>query len=338
MSKYEELYLFLTETCPNRCKYCYIKYKDEAMNEQDIDKYLAHYNPQRVIFFGGEPLDRLDLLEYTVMKYYGKIKFQVVTSTCSNFREFLDFNKKYPLDEIQLSWDGWSDSRVDQHGKSIADKVYDNILYAASTGLKFDVKTVINNENIQDLLELHSLFKDWIKLGINGQFVIAHGENYTENFYTELDRQLPLTFDLDKMYHEHMNKLNAYLIRDDYATCDVGKYTTVDPRGNENYCTALSQFDIDLGFQKIQERCKHSDCQNCEHYYMCNGGCVFERYVKYKDKWQYNYLPATCKITKTWIKSIEYFLNSLSQDETNILIDMVYRYKDFIHKRYFFNM
>lgn len=330
----KEIYLFLTESCPNRCKYCYIKYKNTSMTKEDIDKYIEKYKPDRVIFFGGEPLDRLDLLEYTVMKYWKKIKFQVVSSTCSNFEEFLAFNKEYPLDEVQLSWDGFTDSRVDQHGKSVADKVYNNILHASDMGLKFDVKTVVNNENIKDLSKIHDLFKSWLKKGINGQFVIAHGENYSDEFYSELEKQLPYTFDLDKMYFEHMNKINAYLIRDEFCSCDIGKYITVDPMGNENYCTALSQYDIDLGFQKIQTRCKNEKCQNCEYYFLCDGGCRFERYVKFKDKWEYNYLPETCKIVKIYYDTIKNFIDGLSVDERNILASELMKYKKFVYDRY----
>lgn len=334
MSRYKELYLFLTEECPNRCKYCYIKWRPETMTEEDIDKHISYYKPTRVIFFGGEPLERLDLLEYTVKKYWKQMKFQVVTSTCSNFKEFLEFNKKYPLDEVQLSWDGFTDSRIDKYGNSVANKVYNNILYAASEGLKCDVKTVINNENIYDLCKLHDLFKSWLSIGVNGEFVIAHGENYSEDFYTELEKQLPYTFDLDKLYMEHMNKINAYLVQDDFCSCDIGKYTIVDPKGEENICTALSQYHINLGNQKSQERCKNEDCQKCKYSYLCDGGCRFERYVKFKDKWEYNYLPCTCRIVKIYAKTIENFLNSLSDKDMERLLQNITRYKKWVYKRY----
>src|SRR5574344_1644717 len=143
---YRELYLLLTEACPNRCEYCYIRDRSNpsSMSMKDIDKYIAKYNPTRILFFGGEPLVRLDLIRDTVMKYYGKIKFQVVTSTSVNFKEFLAFNEKYPLDEIQLSWDGFNDNRIDAFGKRICDKTYENIIYAINNKLKFDIKTVIS--------------------------------------------------------------------------------------------------------------------------------------------------------------------------------------------------
>lgn len=335
--QYTELYLFLTEQCPNRCAYCYIHFNNSSMTKEDIDRYIALYKPSRVIFFGGEPLVRLDLLEYTVLKYYGQIKFQVVTSTCANFKEFIEFHKEHPLDEVQLSWDGFTDSRVDVNGKSIADKVLKNIYYAIDQGLHFDVKTVINNENIQDLSKIHDLFKEWKNKGLpaNGQFVIAHGEDYSDQFYIELEKQLPYTFDLDKMYVEHMNKINAYLNHDySYASCNIGKYITVNPDGCENICTAMSQYRFNLGPEVSQRRCKHPDCNDCQYSYLCDGGCRYERYLKYREKWQEGHLNCTCRIVAIFAKTIENFLNGLDSEGQKKLLDALIRFKKWNYERY----
>ena len=89
MDNYREYFFFLTNNCPNRCKYCYIDFHSKDMTTEQIDKYMEELKPSRIIFFGGEPLLRLDLIEYTVKKYYGKCKFQVVTSTMANFKDLL---------------------------------------------------------------------------------------------------------------------------------------------------------------------------------------------------------------------------------------------------------
>jgi len=119
------------------------------MTFEQIDQIIQTEKPSRILFFGGEPLLCLDLIEKTMEKYYGKLKFQIVTSTVVNFEKFIDLNEKYPMNEIQLSWDGFADkNRVDTCGKSIASNVYQNIWYAIERGLKFDIKCVIGNENV----------------------------------------------------------------------------------------------------------------------------------------------------------------------------------------------
>lgn len=337
-----DLYLFLTNACPNRCEYCYIKYNGLSMTEEDIDKYIEKYKPFRIIFFGGEPLVRIDLLKYTVKKYWNSgIIFQLVTSTMSNWREFIEFYKEYRIPELQISWDGKTDSRIGADGKPIADRVWNNInalvyeLERSHLEINFDIKTVINNYNVKDLLRLHYLYKDLDHIGIHGQFVIAHGEDYTDEFYEDLRKLLPLTFDLDKMYVEHMNKIISYLEQSEGCSCDIGKYITISPNGKEDICTALSQFDYNIDFQLSQERCKSEDCQHCKYFYMCDGGCRYERYVKFKDKWEYNHLSCTCKIMEIWHESIERFLSQCRSDPNKTkLRKLITRYKFWNNKRY----
>ena len=336
------LYLFLTNACPNRCEYCYIKYNGLSMTEDDIDKYIKKYKPFRIIFFGGEPLVRIDLLKYTVKKYWNSgIIFQLVTSTMSNWREFIEFYKEYRIPELQISWDGKTDSRIGADGKPIADRVWNNInalayeLERSHLEINFDIKTVINNYNVKDLLRLHYLYKDLDHIGIHGQFVIAHGEDYTDEFYEDLRKLLPLTFDLDKMYVEHMNKIISYLEQSEGCSCDIGKYITISPNGKEDICTALSQFDYNIDFQLSQERCKSEDCQHCKYFYMCDGGCRYERYLKFKDKWEYNHLSCTCKIMEIWHESIERFLSQCRSDPNKTkLRKLITRYKFWNNKRY----
>ena len=71
---------------------------------------------------------RLDLMEYTLEKYHDQMDFQVITSSMANWKEFIKFQKKWNI-ELQISWDGFKDSRVDTSGRSIADRVLKNINY-----------------------------------------------------------------------------------------------------------------------------------------------------------------------------------------------------------------
>ena len=347
----KDLYLFLTNACPNRCEYCYIKYGHLSMTEADIDKYIEKYNPHRIIFFGGEPLVRIDLYKYTVKKYWNSgIIFQLVTSTMANWEEFVEFHKEYTIPELQISWDGWTDSRIGADGKSISETVYGNIINLAydlrNDGIErnknyaFDIKCVINNHNIKDFKGLHELFKTFKKISgnrirINGQFVIAHGEDYSEQFYKDLRRQLYYTFDLDKMYVDHMNKIISYLDQAPGCSCDIGKYITISPTGMEDCCTALSQTDYRIDSQLAQERCKSKDCQNCKYSYMCDGGCRYERWLEFGKDWPNKHLESTCKIMKIWHEAIERFLSQCRSDPNRTkLRKLITHYKQWSHERY----
>lgn len=344
----KDLYLFLTNACPNRCKYCYIKYGYLSMTEEDIDRYINEYKPKRIIFFGGEPLVRIDLFKYTVKKYWDSgIIFQLVTSTMANWDEFVEFYKEYRIPELQVSWDGFTDSRIGADGTPIDEKVWNNIMklifkmiYGWKEKPNFDIKTVINNKNIDELLSLHywyMFFKSGMVpnyTGIAGQFVIAHGEDYDENFYEILKRDLPKTFDIDHLYIDHMNKIISYLDRADRCSCDIGKYRTITPDGKVGCCTALSQYDYEINEQLAQERCTSPECNDCEYSYMCDGGCRYERYLKYGEEWPNKHLDCTCRIMKIWDNSIKSFLNSLDKNGKIKLREKIKDHKSEMYKRY----
>jgi len=302
------------------------------MTFEFIKDTIQKHNPQRIIFFGGEPLLELELIEQVLKEYHGKIKFQIVTSTSVNFKEFiLDIHSKYPLNEIQLSWDGFNNNnRVDICGNNIQNKVYDNILWAIENNVKFDIKCVIGNENVHLMKDIHDKFIELKQYKVSGEFVIAHRDLYTDNFYKCLEENLLYTFSLNKLYREYLNKIIAYLQKDrNFNSCDIGKYTVITPDGYESICTALSQERVYFDPNKSQERCKHIDCQNCEIGFLCDGGCRYERYNKFKDEWQYNYLESTCKVNRIIYNTIKDFVNSLDNKSKQFLISEIFRYKDF---------
>ena len=330
---YKEIYLMLTESCPNRCEYCYIKNRSnpKTMSMDTVDFVMEKYKPNRVILFGGEPLARESLLEDIVKKYYGKTKFQVVTSTSINWERFIEFNKEYPLSEIQVSWDGFNMNRINAKKMDTSIKTYDNILYAIDKGVKFDIKCVISNDNVDQLLDIHNKFKEFKKKGVSGQFVIAHRELYKESFFYSLEENLIHTFDLDKMYKDHLNMIMAYLGRDsNFSSCDGGKYTVIDPDGRESCCTALSQSkDFEISSDEIQAPTKDPVCKKCKYNYICDGGCRYERYAVFVNDWKFHHLESTCRMMKIYEDTITRFLDSLSDDDRDRLLSIIVSYKKY---------
>lgn len=335
---YKEIYLFLTNQCPNRCHYCYIKYNNDCLTEKDIDECIEQNKPNRVVFFGGEPLMRLDLMEYTLEKYHDQMNFQVITSSMANWKEFIKFQKKWNI-ELQISWDGFKDSRVDTSGRSIADRVLKNINYAISEGLDhFDIKTVINNANVKDIPRLNKLFHRLDKeFHINGQYCIARGEDHDDQWFKDLEENLYCTFEgtLEHPYTENLNKIMAYINRAPMQSCAAGKEQSYLTDKTMSSCTSIAFTDQKYeDFDKIQKRCTSKDCQieNCKYFYLCDGGCRYERMLKFGDKWLDNYLPETCKLMEVYDNLITKYLASLNHEELAELYKIIMRYKNWLYK------
>lgn len=335
---YKEIYLFLTNQCPNRCHYCYIKYNNDCLTEKDIDECIEQNKPNRVVFFGGEPLMRIDLMEYTLEKYHDQMNFQVITSSMANWKEFIKFQKKWNI-ELQISWDGFKDSRVDTSGRSIADRVLNNINYAISEGLDhFDIKTVINNANVKDIPRLNKLFHRLDKeFHINGQYCIARGEDHDDQWFKDLEENLYCTFEgtLEHPYTENLNKIMAYINRAPMQSCAAGKEQSYLTDKTMSSCTSIAFTDQKYeDFDKIQKRCTSKDCQieNCKYFYLCDGGCRYERMLKFGDKWLDNYLPETCKLMKVYDNLITKYLASLNHEELAELYKIIMRYKNWLYK------
>lgn len=327
----QEVYLMLTEFCPNRCDYCYIKNRSvrETMTMNTVDKIIQEYDPWRIILFGGEPLVEYELMEQILAKYHGTRRFQLVTSANVNYERFItDLNKRYPLDEIQVSWDGvGNNSRLSADGSNKQDQVFDKILWTASHGVNIDVKCVLNNLNIGGMYETTKVFWEY---GLNGEFVIAHRENFTEDFFTEFERQLPLCLDVNKrLPMEFLNKI-LQVIQKDFmvSSCDAGGYLVFRPNGDRHYCTILSQYG-NYTMEDLMERCKHKDCQDCKLYFMCDGGCRYERVALYGDKWRDNYCTHTCRINNIYYRVITNWLKGMSREDRLKLNDILKRYLNF---------
>lgn len=165
----------LTLKCPVDCDFCYRKWKKKCgcdeLSFSDIDRMVnfvsADKNIKEIIFSGGEPLLKLDLLEYG-MKEFGKLKqikiFRIhtrapITATNLVSKRFLDLlEKKSDLIiylSIHINKSDELNSKVEKTIKEI--RKTGVILYSQSVFLKG-----INNS--VDILE--KLFLRLVELGV----------------------------------------------------------------------------------------------------------------------------------------------------------------------------
>lgn len=351
-----DFYLMLTEACPLRCEYCYIKDRDNPtrMSRDTMDLMMKKVQTKpRIIFFGGEPLLGIDDIKWFTKKYQDDVKvFQIVTSTFprANFHDLIENvikPSKRPW-ELQLSFDGFEGSeRKLVNTDPVAQQVYENILYTLQQGVKLQVRCVINDSNIYYFHDTYRQFKRMSEeySGLfYADFTLVHETNLESDFPEVLKQELGMILD-DILTDENpfitagFASMIGSIIEDRKCmACNVGSEIIIRPNGDIYPCTMLSQYSEDFKMGHITDRELNTDiatdvherpkdCDTCDYNKYCFGGCRYERsYLGNLNEINLGY----CEQTKTVVESLLEFRKKLYSDSCknkDIIMERILRYR-----------
>lgn len=351
-----DFYLMLTEACPLRCEYCYIKDRDNPtrMSRDTMDLMMKKVQTKpRVIFFGGEPLLGIDDIKWFTEKYKDDVKvFQIVTSTFprTNFHELIE-NVIKPSSkpwELQLSFDGFEGSERKLVNKDpVAQQVYENILYTLEQGVKLQVRCVINDSNIYYFHDTYSQFKRMSEeySGLfYADFTLVHETNLESDFPEVLKRELGMILD-DILTDENpfitaglASMIGSILEDRKCMACNVGSEIIIRPNGDIYPCTMLSQYSEYFKMGHITDRElntdiatdvheRPADCDTCDYNKYCFGGCRYERsYLGNLNEINIGY----CEQTKTVVEALLIFRDKLYSDSCKnreLIMERILRYR-----------
>lgn len=325
-----DFYLMLTEACPLRCEYCYIKDRDNPlrMTRDMMDTVMKKVQTKpRIIFFGGEPLLGIDDIEWFVSKYEDKVKrFQIVTSTFpnANYKRLIEevIQPRQDMFELQLSFDGFKGSeRKLVNNSPVAETVYENILYTLNKGVRLQIRCVINDSNIYYFYDTYKQFE-----ALNNEYPGLFFADFTLVHQTELDSDFPevLEDQLGKIFDDIVatdtpfitsglaSMIGAILDEGKCMACNVGSEVIIRPNGDIYPCTMLSQYSEEFKVGNIYDRELQSNhierlhtrpeaCETCEFNTYCFGGCRYER--TYLGNFQ-DVNTGYCEQTKSVIRSL----------------------------------
>ena len=351
-----DFYLMLTEACPLRCEYCYIKDRDNPahMSRDTMDLMMKKVQTKpRIIFFGGEPLLGIDDIKWFTEKYQDDVKvFQIVTSTFprTNFHDLIENvikPSKRPW-ELQLSFDGFEGSeRKLVNTDPVAQQVYENILYTLQQGVKLQVRCVINDSNIYYFHDTYCQFKRMSEeySGLfYADFTLVHETNLESDFPEVLKRELGMILD-DILTDENpfitagLASMIGSIIEDRKCmACNVGSEIIIRPNGDIYPCTMLSQYSEDFKMGHITDRELNTDiatdvherpkeCDTCDYNKYCFGGCRYERsYLGNLNEINLGY----CEQTKTVVEALLAFRDKLYSDSCKnreLIMERILRYR-----------
>ncbi len=323
-----QLMLIPTYGCNLACVYCYQHGVDAAhkiITKETVDAFFDytqknftdHGKKPFITLFGGEPLinspSQRQIISYIVDRC-AKEGYEIAAVTNGfDFVDYVDILKKARIKEIQFTLDGSRDihnqRRATANGKGTFDSVIEGIQAAISADIPINLRTVVDLENIEDLVRLADYLdsRGWLDLPPE-RFKTQIGRNYELfNCYAKpqhLMTQVELWAEyskLSKLYPvlAKFHRPNFYGIRHlvdtgalymaSFDTCPACKTEWVFDLNGEIYgCTAsCGRQEYLLGTYYPEVHLNHDavscwrdrnvltieKCRDCKYDVICGGGC-----------------------------------------------------------------
>ena len=157
-----------TRRCNLRCAHCYsrsrnVKYRGELTTEEGkalIDD-LARFGAPVILFSGGEPLMRPDLLELGRHATVSGMRAVISTNGTLIAKDVAADLKKIGLSYVGVSLDGLRETHDKFRGvKGSFDRALEGIHNCQDAGIKVGVRFTINKRNAQDIPGIFDLIEE----------------------------------------------------------------------------------------------------------------------------------------------------------------------------------
>lgn len=227
--KYLNILILPTEQCNFRCTYCYEKFERGTMSpftQQNIlrfiDERIQEYEGLNVSWFGGEPLEALDVIIslsqslINICRSHKKPYCAGITTNGYHLSiDVFKLLKRLHVTEYQVTIDGLPEQHDRQRklsdGKGTASQIINNLLSIKNNVNSSTFRVILRTNFTRPMLQSASIFADFLKqtfgddsrFGIFWQVVEDYGflpdESLRENFcsindYTMLMRKYAFNF------------------------------------------------------------------------------------------------------------------------------------------------
>jgi len=342
---FKNLTLALTMNCNLSCDYCWQKRGDSRDMEIDTINYWLSFflddkknSPNKILYYGGEPLLRIDLIEYASKQMHilckkrdlSPVKQHIFTNATLLTDESLDILQRENIFLI-LSVDGSpqinSLHRKTPDGLPVDRLIAEGVNRLHSRGMKFGVCCTLSDAEF-DLEStvgyiLDEIRPDSIELNIRHDAGFCKVANrYTGkklySFYEAWDRigkSNVLNVDLRKRVESIANRSPLQ-----NSSSGSKNKLSVMPDG------MISSFNGAVSFEELQIKpvgewincfknrwnrniLKNAKCSNCRAAFICGQGSAFSSYLQYGD---FNHAPALhCEYCDT---ILDYILDTIKRE------------------------
>lgn len=358
-----QLMLVPTYGCNLACTYCFqqgVEGKSSLISKETVNAFFAYASKafsdrnQKpfITLFGGEPLinsgKQREIIEYIVDKCAVENYELAVVTNGYDLEDYIDILKKAKIKEIQVTIDGCQkvhdNRRATKNKKGTFDRIVNGIEAVIKNGMPVNLRTVVDLENIEDLVELAEFLnnKGWLDLPVE-LFKTQIGRNY-ELFdcyakpqhlmsqvelwseFALLSKKYPILVKFHRPDFKGIRHLSdtGEMYMASFDTCPACKTEWVfDLYGNIYGCTAscgreeylLGTYcpQVKLNNQAIETWQKRSvrtipQCRICKYDVICGGGCG----VIAANKNRGDILSPDCRPIKELIDiGVNYYINDI---------------------------
>jgi len=354
--------LHLTDSCNLNCKYCYEDKKKTELSLENIKKVIDYEISQKnkkanIIFYGGEPLLKKDLIKETIeyvknKKTETEFSFGMTTNGVLLDENFIKYLEKNKFVNIAYSIDGNKEihdlNRVTIGGQGSFEIISENakqLLKIFPNAVAMIVATRNNIEKLNEsakflldfgfktiniLFDYTAKWKDEDLIIIREQFEKV-GEIYYQKILAEEDINIPLLETKIKYYIEQNNNCNEECMlgmKNIHVGTDGNFYPCVQLVGKKEYIIGNSEKGIN---QKAREKLiKNSQkeneiCKTCDIRKRCKHTCSCRNYMTTGDINEIS--PLVCEIERITIEIADNIASRLYRADAKLFIQKFYNEK-----------
>jgi MoaA/NifB/PqqE/SkfB family radical SAM enzyme len=267
----QNVFLHVTKACNLSCHYCYFSARKRLPDEMAIDEFWALYpqlvalRPKKVVFTGGEPLLRPDMLDLLRGLKAADPEHRVLRCLNTNGHRVTPHLAEQLVglaDEVRVSLDALRERNDALRGRGNFDAAVKALETYYAVGFEPKVLVTLHADGVADLEELLCfLFEKKItRVNLNGFRPIGRGSGHWEWRADPKAVQAAVNRAWQRCYPDRPLPPNPIPI-EEQTHCGVGKFLNILPNGDVFPCHVLTDREFRCGNvreQSLQAICRQS--------------------------------------------------------------------------------
>ncbi len=244
------VFLHVTKACNLHCSYCYFSARrpmPDEMSTADFDRLwpdMVALRPRKVVFTGGEPLARPDILKLLRGLRDADAGHHVIRCLNSNghlVTSRLSEDLLGLADEVRVSLDALASCNDSLRGRGNFDAAMNALETYRAVGFDPKVLVTVTRQSLPDLEELLSFLisRGFIAININPFRAVGRGVAYPDLSVSELEIQLSMRRAMARFRGDELPSPEP----DEMGTqcnCGVGRFLNIMPNGDVFPCHVLT--------------------------------------------------------------------------------------------------